>query len=331
MAVRDRIIDFRRIPAAELRANPRNWRRHPPAQENALRSVLEKVGYADALLARETPDGLELVDGHLRKEISANETVPVLVLDVDEAEAALILATFDPLGAMAVTDEQALYELLQTVIVPDAELARALEEMTGQAGPPALSDPDEVPEPPAEPTTKPGDLWLLGGHRLLCGDSTSDIPTLMGPARADLVLTDPPYGVDIQERDLVQAEVRGRRKDRKGVTNDDLTGQALADFLAAAFAAVSLATRPGASWYVCAPPGVDYRLPLNALADLGVARHGLVWVKDRFVMGRADYHYRHENVIFGWTPAGRTTLWRNATWTPYWSSRGPGLRRSIRP
>ena len=88
--------------AADLRPNPRNWRVHPPEQQDALRGVLAEVGYADALLARELPDGsLMLIDGHLRAETTPDAVVPVLVLDVDEAEADKILLTHDPLAAMA--------------------------------------------------------------------------------------------------------------------------------------------------------------------------------------------------------------------------------------
>jgi len=89
MPIRDRIKDLRRVRAGDLRPNPRNWRTHPQAQQDALRGVLAEVGYADALLARELPDGaLELVDGHLRADLDPEQLVPVLVLDVDEAEAA---------------------------------------------------------------------------------------------------------------------------------------------------------------------------------------------------------------------------------------------------
>lgn len=199
------------MPAGELLANPKNWRRHPPAQAQALRSILDKVGFADALLARETPDGLELVDGHLRQELSPDEAVPVLVLDVDEEEADLILATLDPLAAMAVTDEQALWDLLQTIEVPDDVLARALEDMTGQAGPPPLADPDDVPEPPDDPVTQPGDLWVLGDHRLICGDSFEPavLDRLLGDIRVGAILTDPPYGINL---DTDYSQLKGSAK-----------------------------------------------------------------------------------------------------------------------
>src|SRR5919201_2122671 len=109
MQIRDRIKELRRVRAAELRPNPRNWRVHPPAQQDALRGVLAEVGYADALLARELADGtLMLIDGHLRAETTPDAVVPVLVLDVDEAEADKLLATLDPLAALAETDSEAL-------------------------------------------------------------------------------------------------------------------------------------------------------------------------------------------------------------------------------
>ena len=107
MQIRDRIKELRRVPAAELRPNPRNWRTHPARQRDALRGLLAEVGYAGALLARELDDGtLELIDGHLRAETTPEAVVPVLVLDVSEAEALKLLATYDPLSAMAETDQR---------------------------------------------------------------------------------------------------------------------------------------------------------------------------------------------------------------------------------
>jgi hypothetical protein len=115
-AVRDRIRELRRVKASELRANPRNWRTHPSAQRAALEGVLSEIGYASALLARELPDGsLELVDGHLRAETTPDQLVPVLILEIDEDEANNLLATLDPLAALAVADSERLNELLQDV------------------------------------------------------------------------------------------------------------------------------------------------------------------------------------------------------------------------
>lgn len=113
MQIRDRVKELRRVRASELVPNPRNWRTHPDPQRDALRGVLSEVGYADALLARELDDGrLELIDGHLRAETTPDVLVPVLVLDVDEAEATKILLTHDPLAGMAGIDSQRLDGLL---------------------------------------------------------------------------------------------------------------------------------------------------------------------------------------------------------------------------
>jgi hypothetical protein len=130
MNVRDRIKELRRVRAADLRPNPRNWRLHPPAQQDALRGVLAEVGSADALLARELPDGtLMLVDGHLRAETTPDSIVPVLVLDVDEAEADKILLTHDPLASMAIASEEHLQVLLADVRTENAAVRGLFETL----------------------------------------------------------------------------------------------------------------------------------------------------------------------------------------------------------
>jgi hypothetical protein len=125
--IRDRIRELRRVPANLLVPNPKNWRTHPKAQQDALRGVLAEVGMADAVLARELPDGsLMLIDGHLRAETIADAKVPVLVLDVTEAEADKLLATIDPLAAMAETDGAKFDELLRTVNTSSEALQQML-------------------------------------------------------------------------------------------------------------------------------------------------------------------------------------------------------------
>jgi hypothetical protein len=116
MPLRDRIKELRRVPARTLRANPKNWRLHPAVQREALRAVLEEIGYADALLARELPDGsLELIDGHLRAETTPDQEVPVLVLDVTVAEADKLLAVLDPLVGLAEVDGDRLAQLVASI------------------------------------------------------------------------------------------------------------------------------------------------------------------------------------------------------------------------
>jgi hypothetical protein len=135
MNIRDRVRELRRVPASELRPSPHNWRTHPKAQLDALRGVLAEVGYAGAALAYELPDGtLELIDGHARAEVSGDATVPVLVLDVTPDEAKKILATFDPLGAMAESDAAKLDALLREVQTSNESVARMLDQLAQDAG-----------------------------------------------------------------------------------------------------------------------------------------------------------------------------------------------------
>lgn len=134
MQIRDRVKELRRVRAAELRPNPRNWRSHPDPQRDALRGVLAEVGYADALLARELPDGsLQLVDGHLRAETTPDAVVPVLVLDVNEEEADKILLTLDPLAALAGVETTRLAELLSSTKFESAQLEQMLDGLAREA------------------------------------------------------------------------------------------------------------------------------------------------------------------------------------------------------
>ena len=138
MKIRDRIRELRRVRARDLIPNPKNWRTHPQAQQDALRGLLAEVGYADALLARETPQGLVLIDGHLRAETTPDAEVPVLVVDVTEEEADKILLSLDPLASMAEIDRDAIEKLLSTVAT-DSEAVRnlfaKLAEESGAAPP----------------------------------------------------------------------------------------------------------------------------------------------------------------------------------------------------
>jgi len=131
MLIRDRIKELRRVEAGRLRPNPHNWRTHPQHQREALQGILAEVGYAAALLARELPDGtLRLIDGHLRAEITPDQEVPVLVLDVNEAEEKKLLAVLDPLAVLAETDEKLLKELVAEIETESAALQQHLNGLT---------------------------------------------------------------------------------------------------------------------------------------------------------------------------------------------------------
>lgn len=134
MSWKDRVKELRRVPVSELKANPRNWREHPPEQQEAMAGILEEVGIAGALLARETPNGLELIDGHLRSEMDEATDWPVLILDVDEKESDLLLASVDPIGALAKTNENALADLLGRIEIESGSLSELLRGMSEDIG-----------------------------------------------------------------------------------------------------------------------------------------------------------------------------------------------------
>ena len=167
MQIRDRIKELRRVKASELLPNPKNWRTHPVAQQDALRGVLAEVGYADALIARETPEGLMLVDGHLRAETTPDADVPVLVLDINEAEADLMLATLDPLAAMAGRDEERLNDLLANLENDNESIASLLAGLKEFEQPQEFwNPPDNTVQGTAQDTVgyDLSSVWLRGGR-----------------------------------------------------------------------------------------------------------------------------------------------------------------------
>ncbi len=295
--VRDRVTELVRVRAGDLLENPANWREHPKAQAAALRGLLKEIGYADALLARRDGGRLVLIDGHLRQSLDPEQLVPVLVLDLDEHEADLLLASLDPLAALAVADPPALCSLLERVEASSAAVRSLLDALARQAGLPLrrlLGDPDALPEQPKE-RTRPGELWVVGEHRLLCGDATrpEDLGRLMAGARADVLWTDPPYGV----------EYVGKTKRALRIPGDGAKG--VGRLLADSFAAASGVLAEGAALYVCHPAGPASLLFLQAfLAARWRLHQTLVWVKDTMVLGHADYHYRHEPIAFGYASGG---------------------------
>lgn len=139
---RDRIKELRRVRAGDLLANPKNWRTHPEAQQNVLRALLADIGFADALLARETKKGLQLIDGHLRQSLDPEQIVPVLVLDVTAAEANKLLLTLDPLAGMAEANAAALESLLAEIQTDNADLQAMLDGLA------ATIVEVDIPEPP---------------------------------------------------------------------------------------------------------------------------------------------------------------------------------------
>ena len=151
---------------------------------------------------------------------------------------------------------------------------------------------DDVPDLPDEPVTKPGDVWILGDHRLVCGDSTDPLilNDLMGSQKADLVLTDPPYNV---------AYV-GKTKDQLKIKNDSLNDQQFRKFLKDAFAVIDKKLKEGASFYIWHADSEGYNFRGACRDTNWEVRQCLIWNKNSIVMGRQDYHWRHEPCLYGW-------------------------------
>ncbi len=127
---RDRIVELRRVKATDLIVNPKNWRLHPEGQRSALSAMLDQIGLVGAGVGRDTPNGVELLDGHLRKDLVGDDELPILIVDLNDAEADQMLATFDPLSGLALVDNDKLGDLLKGITLDEnAEIRRMLADM----------------------------------------------------------------------------------------------------------------------------------------------------------------------------------------------------------
>ena len=291
-SVRDRVVELRRIRAGDLLEHPTNWRRHPEHQRRALQGLLKDIGYADALLAREEGGRLILVDGHLRRSLDPDQVVPVLVLDVTAEEADTLLATLDPLAALAQPDAVRLAELLERVRTSSTAVRDLLDGVARAAHLPVragLVHPDAAPPLPQVPRTKPGDLWLLDDHRVLCGDATNpaDVERLLGGERPELTVTDPPYGVSYdpawRERAAKQGHLAYAARRTGAVPGDDR-----ADWRAA------WALVPSSVLYCWHAGRLAAAVQVGLVASGFEIRAQIIWSKPHVPISRGHYHWRHE-------------------------------------
>mgnify|MGYP003635429689 FL=1 len=163
-----------------------------------------------------------------------------------------------------------------------------------------LTDPDDVPEVPEEPITKLGDIWQLGNHKVLCGDSTdqNQLDPLMQNELANLWLTDPPYNVNYE----------GKTSDKLKIQNDQLNNDEFRQFLASAYVVAHKYLNEGASFYIWHADSEGYNFR-GAAHDANLQiRQCLIWVKSSMVMGRQDYHWQHEPCLYGWKK-GASHFW----------------------
>lgn len=300
-----------RWPTAKLVPYARNARTHSEEQVAQIAASIVEFGFTNPILAGS--DGV-IVAGHGRLAAAQKlglDTVPVVVLDhlTPTQRRALIIAD-NRIAENAGWDDAMLRIELQSLQEDGFNLditgfdADALAEiMAGEETTvDGQTDDDAVPEVSATPISRPGDVWELGNHRLVCGDATDpkSYELLMGDAQADMVFTDPPYNVDYAN----SARDKMRGKDRP-ILNDNL-GDGFYDFLLAALTPM-LERCSGATYIAMSSSELD-TLQQAFRAAGGKWSTFIIWAKNTFTLGRADYQRQYEPILYGW-PEGQNRHW----------------------
>jgi DNA modification methylase len=275
----------------------RNARKIDARAVSAVAGSIKEFGFKSPILV--DTEGV-IIAGHTRLQAAQSlglESVPVIVcrdLTPDQVKAYRLadnrVAEFSEWDAELLKLELGDIEMEMDFAGFD-ELVAELGD--GEAETMDEGDPDDVPaEAAGEPVSQRGEVYELGPHRLMCGDSTSaeDWQAILGDEIGDSVMTDPPYGVNYV----------GKTKDALPVENDDPEGLPL--LLDGALGCMFDRCKAGGAWYVAAPPGPLHLHFANWLQGKGVLRACLIWVKDSMVLGHSDYHYQHEPIYYGWKP-----------------------------
>ncbi|WP_394474894.1 site-specific DNA-methyltransferase [Ralstonia mannitolilytica] len=300
-----------RWPTAKLVPYARNARTHSDAQVAQIAASIAEFGFTNPILAGS--DGV-IVAGHGRLAAAQKlglELVPVVVLDhlTPTQRRALVIAD-NRIAENAGWDDELLRVELEALQVEGFDLdltgfdADALAELLAGDEPDGEgeTDDDAVPEVSETPVSRPGDVWLLGGHRLLCGDATvaASYRTLLDGELVDMVFTDPPYNVNYAN----SAKDKMRGKDR-AILNDNL-GDGFYDFLLAALTPTIAHCRGGI--YVAMSSSELDVLQAAFRAAGGKWSTFIIWAKNTFTLGRADYQRQYEPILYGW-PEGAQRHW----------------------
>lgn len=310
---------FERRKLADLRPaeyNPRKQLTPEDPEYQSIRRSIEEFGYADPIVINS--DGT-IIKGHQRRTVMLDlgmEEAEVIVLDIEDKakEKALNIALNKITGQW---DNVLLRDVLQGLDLEGYDFSASgftqedLSDLIELTSIPDEAhdddfDPDAASGEIEEPVSRPGTVWRLGRHRLMCGDATDpeDVAILLGREKLDLIVTDPPYNVDYDEKDTGLERVGKRSKTRKSseITNDRLSDSDFYDFLVSSFRNIEEALRPGGAAYVfhADSKGLDFR---QAFQDAGLdLKEVLIWEKNNFVLGRQDYQWRHEPILYGWKP-----------------------------
>lgn len=306
------MIDTREISVKELHLYHKNPR---IGDVDSIAESLRVNGqYRAIVVNRGTHTGraMEVLAGNHTLKAARNlgwEKITAHILDVDEDIATRIVLADNRTADLGDYDQEQLLELLESIDSPEGtgfepdDLLELFQEMSSE--PEKLTDEDLAPETPKDSVTKFGDVVALGDSLLYVGDATdtSKVLKVFGERRADCVWTDPPYGVDYV----------GKTKEALTIQNDTSSG--LSELLTAAYSLMIKATRPGSPVYIAHAD--TERIAFQTCAeDAGlIFRENLVWVKNTLVLGHSDYHYKHEPILYCFTPGGNGRLGRGgARW-----------------
>lgn len=288
-------LTVRTVPLTSLKPDPNNARKHGKRNLDAICDSLSKFGQRRALVV--TSDMLVIAgNGTLEaaKRLGWDKiAVTVCPQDWDYDTARAYALADNRTAELASWDEAILEASVNELQASGWDMAGLGFQEVLAAGELDVIE-DIAPEPPVEPTTKPGEVRELGEHRLLCGDSTAktDMKTLMAGQSASAIFTDPPYNV---------AYVGGT-KDRLTIDNDDMSEADFGTFLRSAYDRMFEHTKPGAPVYVCHPDAGASTFR-DAFIEAGfLLKQCLIWVKNAFVLGRQDYNWQHEPILYGWKP-----------------------------
>jgi site-specific DNA-methyltransferase (adenine-specific) len=295
------------LPLASLVPYAENARTHSDSQVAQIAGSIREFGFVNPVLV--DADGV-LIAGHGRVMAAKRlglTTVPVLRLGhLSPAQARALRLADNQLALNAGWDMDLLSIEMQDLNTDGFDLSligfddKMLDALLADKPEDGLTDPDDVPEPPANPVSKPGDVWVLGGHRLMCGDSTSieHLEKLTAGQKVDMWLTDPPYNVAYE----------GRTKEKLTIKNDSMSNDQFREFLQDAYVAADAVMKAGAVFYIWHADSEGYNFR-GAAKDAGwTVRQCLIWKKSTLVMGRQDYQWKHEPCLYGWKE-GAGHLW----------------------
>lgn len=301
----------------EIKLDKRNYRKHSERNKQLINKSLKDLGAGRSILI---DNQNEIIAGNGVFEQARELNIPVKIIETDGTELIAIkrndLSTTDrKRQELAVMDNSASdssefdLELLSEDFNPSElmEMGINSEDLEGIINEENNSiEEDEVPEIQEKEIAKLGDLWILGNHRLLCGDSTKieDIEKLMNGEKADMVFTDPPYNVSYADKNAflnnvdkgnhIQDEIRNDH-----FKNDDEVKEIL---WKPAFKNMAMSSKETCSIYVTMPQGgAHMMMMMESIAAAGwQLKHELIWVKNNHVLGRSDYFYKHEPILYGW-------------------------------